>query len=229
MDVNTGKLSSTSGADGRNITGAVFGFPHGRGSTVGSYTLLQMRKNSTLPIAIINERAETIVATGAIMAGLPMVDSVDLLLLRDGDRVKVDGSEGSVELISVEESKVVTCVLVHQGKVLALKRSDKVSTNRGMWAGVSGYIEPGERPIDTAIKEIREEVSVESPRLLKEAPVQSIRVEDRVWRVHPFLFEVDTDLVTLDWEHTEYRWIYPHQASELSAVPGFLRILRSLF
>ena len=54
--------------------------------------------------------------------------------------------------------KVVTCLLTHKGKLLILKRSEKVRTYKGMWGGVAGYIEEDEDPYETAIKEIREEV-----------------------------------------------------------------------
>jgi len=228
VEPSTGILTSSSGQQGRCISAQVFGFPRGRGSTVGSYTILQMRKEGTLPAAIINERAETIVATGAVMAGVPMMDAIDLSLLRDGDQLQFDAGLGEITVEGVDESPVVTCLLMHEGRILVLKRSQEVSTNRGLWAGVSGYIEEGESPLETALKEIREEASINEPRLLKAGGMQSVRSEDRVWHVHPFLFESPTDEVRIDWEHTEYRWIVPGEAEALQLVPGFARILRSL-
>lgn len=53
---------------------------------------------------------------------------------------------------------VVTCILLNdKGEILILKRSDKVGTYRGVWSGVSGYVEEGEVPYETAVKEIGEE------------------------------------------------------------------------
>ena len=48
--------------------------PGGKGSTVGSYVIFQMMKNNTAPKAIICLNAEPIIATGAIMSDIPMVD-----------------------------------------------------------------------------------------------------------------------------------------------------------
>jgi predicted aconitase with swiveling domain/8-oxo-dGTP pyrophosphatase MutT (NUDIX family) len=228
VDVRTGDLSKGSGGEGGNVKGRVFVFPNGRGSTVGSYTILQMKREGTLPAAIVNTKAETIVATGAVMANLPMVDSVDISLLLEGDRAVVDGAEGTVELPDVHETQVVTAMLRHGEKVLILKRSDKVRTNKRMWAGVSGYIEPGETPPETAVKEVGEETAVQDARLVRKGEVISVRIDDTVWRIHPFLFDVKSEAITIDWEHTEYAWVRPSEIAGYRTVRGLGLVLDSL-
>jgi predicted aconitase with swiveling domain/ADP-ribose pyrophosphatase YjhB (NUDIX family) len=228
VDTKTGDLSVATGKAGTSIKGKVFVFPKGRGSTVGSYTLLDMKKHGTQPSAIINERAETIVATGAVMANVPMVDSLDLSLFRDGDEVIVDGHTGEVNIIGVIESKVVTSIVRHEGKILMLKRSEKVGTNKGKWAGVSGYVEGGESPEQTAPREIREELSIELFRLIQKADPIMIRDTGHIWTIYPFLFEAESENVVTDWEHTEHRWVLPAQVKEYDTVPGFERLLADL-
>lgn len=56
----------------------------------------------------------------------------------------------------MEERRVVTCFLEHDGKIPLLRRSQRVGTYRGRWAGVSGYIEEGNTPYAQALEEIRE-------------------------------------------------------------------------
>ncbi len=75
---------------GRTVAGRVLVFPTGRGSTVGSYTLLRLQRSGHAPLAIVNAESEAIVAVGAIIADIPMVDQVDIAAIRDGDWVKVD-------------------------------------------------------------------------------------------------------------------------------------------
>ena len=61
-----------------------------------------MAKNKTAPIAILALEAEPIIATGAIMAGIPMVDQPEakiMDLLHDGDIVKVDADSGFIEIL----------------------------------------------------------------------------------------------------------------------------------
>lgn len=63
---------------GQSIVGRVLVFPHGKGSTVGSYALLRLARRSLGPAAIVNRSCETIVAVGAIIAGIPCVDQIDI-------------------------------------------------------------------------------------------------------------------------------------------------------
>jgi uncharacterized protein len=84
---------------GTCIAGRVLAFPYGKGSTVGSYVLYALSRNGHAPAAIINTEAEAIIATGAIIGGIPMVDrlSVPITRLADGTMVVVDGDRGEVE------------------------------------------------------------------------------------------------------------------------------------
>lgn len=99
---------------GKSIKGKVLVFPHGKGSTVGSYVMYQLKKNDAAPVAIINLETEPIVAVGAIISEIPLVDMLEknpYEALKDGDTVLVNGSEGYVELLKskgnrAEESTV---------------------------------------------------------------------------------------------------------------------------
>jgi len=83
------------------IAGKVLVFPRGRGSTVGSYAMYQLKKNGKAPKAIINEEAEVIVAVGAIISEIPMVDKLEkgFKLIKNGSKVVVDGNRGIVEVL----------------------------------------------------------------------------------------------------------------------------------
>jgi hypothetical protein len=83
--------------EGQSIAGRVLVFPTGKGSTVGSYTLYRMARLGTAPAAIVNAESEAIVAVGAIISHIPMVDRVDTSLFESGDRVSVDGARVTVE------------------------------------------------------------------------------------------------------------------------------------
>ena len=84
---------------GTSIAGTVLAFPYGKGSTVGSYVLYALSRNRHAPAAIINTEAEAIIATGAIIGGIPMIDRIGLPLarLKNGTLVTVDGDLGELE------------------------------------------------------------------------------------------------------------------------------------
>lgn len=84
---------------GKSVKDKILFIPGGKGSTVGSYVIFQMKKNNTSPKAIICLEAEPIIATGAIMAEIPMVDSPsnhkDLI---NGLNVEVDADNGIITI-----------------------------------------------------------------------------------------------------------------------------------
>lgn len=85
--------------EGQNISGCILVYPTGKGSTGGSYRLYDMVVRGTGPKAIINVKAEAISTIGAIMAGIPVVDSLDqdpTTTIKTGDWVEVDGDNGVV-------------------------------------------------------------------------------------------------------------------------------------
>ncbi|MCX6028547.1 MAG: DUF126 domain-containing protein [Chloroflexi bacterium] len=75
---------------GKSVAGTVLVFPTGKGSTVGSYTVLRLARSGHAPAAMVNAESEAIVAVGAIIADIPMVDQVDISLIRDGDSIVLE-------------------------------------------------------------------------------------------------------------------------------------------
>jgi len=104
IDPITGLIIDTSlDIYGQNIANRILIFPGGKGSTVGSYVLYQLKKHGKSPYAIVNRRADTIVAVAAIIAEIPAVDSLEIdpiegELIADGEEVLVNGTEGYIEV-----------------------------------------------------------------------------------------------------------------------------------
>ena len=86
---------------GQSIKDNILFIPGGKGSTVGSYVIFQMKKNNTAPRAIICLKAEPIIATGAIMSDIPMVDSPsEVEELVNGQMVEVDSDNGKITIVN---------------------------------------------------------------------------------------------------------------------------------
>jgi uncharacterized protein len=100
VDPETGKVVEKGHElEGQSISNKILVFPTGKGSTVGSYTLYRLKKAGLAPGAIVNAEAETITAVGCIISEIPCVDQVSIELLKTGMQIRVDGENGSVEII----------------------------------------------------------------------------------------------------------------------------------
>jgi predicted aconitase with swiveling domain len=88
--------------EGKCITGKVFVFPTGKGSTVSSYIIYRMKMFGTSPVAIINQETDSIIATGCVISRIPLIDRLDrnpLRTLRTGMYLKINADEGKVKVI----------------------------------------------------------------------------------------------------------------------------------
>lgn len=74
---------------GQSISGRILVFPCGKGSTVGSYVLYRLARAGRAPAAIINTTAEPIVAVGALISDIPLVDHIDISCIETGMRVVI--------------------------------------------------------------------------------------------------------------------------------------------
>jgi predicted aconitase with swiveling domain len=86
---------------GRSIVGKILVFPTGKGSTVGSFTIYRLARAGLGPAGIINVESESIVAVGAIISDIPMVDQIDIGVIRSGDHVSINGGQVIVERVSL--------------------------------------------------------------------------------------------------------------------------------
>ncbi|MET1124523.1 MAG: DUF126 domain-containing protein [Archaeoglobaceae archaeon] len=89
-------VAGDSDVRGTSIAGKVFAFPSARGSTVGSYALLRLKKAGKAPVAIINAKSDIIVAAGAVLADIVLVDKVEpsfFEVVKTGDWVIVDAEK----------------------------------------------------------------------------------------------------------------------------------------
>lgn len=94
VDPDTGRIVEPGHPlEGQSVAGRVLVFPMGKGSTVGSYTLYRLAKAGLAPAAIVNAESEPIVAVGALIAGIPMIDRVDINVLATGQTLTLRGEE----------------------------------------------------------------------------------------------------------------------------------------
>jgi len=224
-DGATGKLNVEGGG---NVSGRILVFPRGKGSTVGSFTMYDLKVHGKHPAAVINRSAETIVATGAVISSIPMVDAIDVDLLRNGDDVTVHGDDGNIEIHNVRMIKCVSSVVYVNGKILMLRRPDSASSFPGVWSLVAGKTEGDESADDAAKREIYEETGLRVGPHSAVLPPILVRENDVIWEVHPYLFVHGPCDVTLNKENIEHRWVSFDEMKGLSTVTSTVTAVKEL-
>ena len=94
---------------GISLRNKAFVFPYGRGSTGTPGIFLEAVKNGCAPAAIVNVKSEPMIVACALLAeaffqvSIPIVDGLTTDyrdLLRTGDRVRISGASGIIEVMS---------------------------------------------------------------------------------------------------------------------------------
>lgn len=133
----------------------------------------------------------------------------------------------------MRSTKIVTSFIRDNEKLLILKRSDKVKSMKGLWAGISGIIEKNEAPLKRAKIEIFEEVGITEDvitlvRSAEKMKIDSPQYENHEWEIFPFLFEAKNPTIKLNWENSEFKWINAEELENYETVPSLQKVLFNL-
>jgi len=133
----------------------------------------------------------------------------------------------------MSSTRIVTSFIKNNNKILILKRSSKVRSMKGLWAGVSGIIENNEKPLDRAKIEIFEEIGIKENKIkliknIEKIIISSPQYKNHEWEVFSFLFETKDVKIKLNWENSEFKWIQSDEIKNYETVPNLDRILFNL-
>lgn len=222
VEGSTGDLKVRDG----NVAGKILVFPKGKGSTVGSYVMYDLMVHGKEPKAVINEAAETIVATGAVISSIPMIDQIpSVRIFEDGDIVTVDATAGTVEIKDLVYKEVVSSVVSRNGKCILEKRKATSRSFPGLWSLVAGKIEEGETPVEAARREILEETSVKVGEPLGSMDPLYVREGNVLFKVYPFHFDAGDQEVNLNDENERYVWASLDEAKKLETLTDTILVM----
>ncbi|MAI49114.1 MAG: hypothetical protein CMM16_00935 [Rhodospirillaceae bacterium] len=102
VDEVTGIVIETGHAlEGESVAGRVVVCRSGKGSTAGSFSLLQLAQRGIAPAAIVNMQADAVITAGCVLAEIPLVHRLNTNIngFEAGAILRVDGTAGTVEAV----------------------------------------------------------------------------------------------------------------------------------
>ena len=103
LDRKTGVFSRpTHALVGQSYDGRILVLDQAKGGVATAWMLRDMKERGIVPLALVFNRVNPILAQGAAFGDVTMVDRFDsdvTDLIRTGDRLRVDPSAGSVEIL----------------------------------------------------------------------------------------------------------------------------------
>lgn len=138
-----------------------------------------------------------------------------------------------VDFTNIRYAPVVNCVVRYNDKILIVQRNSKMRLYPNFWNGISGFLDD-RKSIEEKVKdELREELGIEAGDIISINRGAVFDQEEekygKTWIVHPILVDVKTDKIKLNWEAQNYKWIKVEDAKNLDLLPGFDKVLASLF
>lgn len=111
-------------------------------------------------------------------------------------------------------------IIRKDGKILVMKRADHDDHKPGVWETVGGGMDEAESPQESLRREIREEAGLEV-EILEPFNIFSFKKDTGEFKVGiTFVCDYMNGEVILSEEHSEYKWIRPHEFANMASVPS---------
>ncbi len=133
--------------------------------------------------------------------------------------------DGRINYSGSDYAPVIMAFVEYGGKILLLKRSDKVRTYKGKWNGVGGYLDEVCPVREKVLEELREELGVGEDTIsaiyIGNAREETDDSIGKTWLIVPVLVKLKRKpQIRIDWEHTEYKWVSPVEIKGYDIVSG---------
>jgi ADP-ribose pyrophosphatase YjhB (NUDIX family) len=136
--------------------------------------------------------------------------------------------DGRIDYTHATEAAVLDCMVVYNGKMLLLKRGDKVGWMKNRWHTIAGFLDEEKSLRAKALDELYEETGI------NEGVVRSVRCAapfrntdaHKTWIVHPVLIELSYEpSITLDWENTDHAWVDPKDVKSYGVIESVEKVI----
>jgi 8-oxo-dGTP pyrophosphatase MutT (NUDIX family)/NTP pyrophosphatase (non-canonical NTP hydrolase) len=127
------------------------------------------------------------------------------------------------------ELAIVISLLNQQDQILMAKRAPFKTHAANVWENISGAVEAGESPLDTLKREIKEELGAINYQIIEPYNTFKTRLDNgrEIIGISYLCRYLDGE-ITLNPEHTEYKWVNLDEAIGLTVTPGLKQELALL-
>ena len=139
--------------------------------------------------------------------------------------------DGRINYSQSDIAPVVTIFIESEGKILLLKRSEKMRNYPGKWNAVTGYLDEVVPIKEKVIEELREETGITEKEIVTMHYGEPYKMRDeqlrKTWIIHPVLVKTSVKPeIVLDQEHTECLWIKSEELFQFDTPPKLDESLR---
>ncbi|MGC8662467.1 MAG: hypothetical protein ACP5RT_01630 [Candidatus Micrarchaeia archaeon] len=133
--------------------------------------------------------------------------------------------DGRINFSGSGIAPVITAYVFYDGKLLLLRRSDKVGHYKLMRDAVSGYLDKIKDPVEKVLEEVQEELKIRHEDIAKVAKSKKFPFLDNndgvEWMIAPILIILSkSPNIKLDFENNEYAQVDPESISSHDTVAG---------
>lgn len=131
--------------------------------------------------------------------------------------------DGRINYSKSKISPVINVFIKYKDRILLLKRSNKVLAYKGKWNSLGGFLDELKPVKEKILEELKEELKINKNLIKFIKTVKPYRLFDnsikRTWLIFPALVELkQKPKIKLDWEHTEFKWVYPKDIKKYDIV-----------
>lgn len=141
--------------------------------------------------------------------------------------------DGRIDYSDADTALALGIIVLSEGKLLLVKRSDEVSFYPGKWNWPSGFIDEPKPLRQLAEQELHEETGITHEQIADIAYASPITLNDpdlgKTWVIYPVLVYVtNVPQPVLNWEAEDFAWVEPHDINTYDTIPGVADNIRAV-